>query len=72
MTAQLVAFATPVESLRAGAPRGWAYPVRAKVRRYFERKPGWVAQEIRDMQRRMTDWEFLAKHGSHIPTWLRP
>lgn len=56
----------------AARPAGFHCSLRPKVRRYWDRKPGWVKQEIRDMQRRMTDWEFLAKHGYGSPTWMRP
>lgn len=69
MSAQLVAFAAPVECLRAGAPRGWAYPVRAKARRYFDRTPYWLAREIRDALRRQTDWEFMRAHGYNPKRW---
>lgn len=57
---------------RGGCIQGFAYSLRPKIRRYFDRKPGWVVQEVRHVQRRTTDWEFLAKMGRSIPVWMRP
>lgn len=55
-----------------GRVEGFHNSLRPKIRRYFERKPGWIKSDIRDMQGRLTDWQFLAKMGCSVPVWMRP
>ena len=53
------------------SPNGYGW-WKAKSRTYYTRKPGWAVEDLREVKRRLTDWQFISAHGGSIPAWMRP
>lgn len=50
--------------MSAAIPNGFHNPV-ASGRRYWDKDPGWVRDEVRAMQRRATDWQHMERFCKH-------